>query len=99
MTLSEFRQITDGDTGHSIDDTCGQADHWRVWKVLVQEYSKRTLTYPEDVLDAFASFISIFKERLSCCFFSGIMLDMLAEDVLFLFRGLASRRDLYFPSW
>ncbi|CZR51376.1 uncharacterized protein PAC_01251 [Phialocephala subalpina] len=74
-----------------------------IYYKLVELYSSRSLSYPDDVLNAFAGFSSVFAESCGGGFVAGLPTAVLAASLLWVSKSPFSRRPscrgTLFPSW
>ncbi|KAL5313500.1 hypothetical protein ACEPPN_019233 [Leptodophora sp. 'Broadleaf-Isolate-01'] len=70
---------------------------------LVELYSARSLSYPDDVVNAFSGFSSVFAESCGGSFVAGLPTAALASSLLWISKTPLSRRrscrGTVFPSW
>ncbi|KAL5330800.1 hypothetical protein ACEPPN_000323 [Leptodophora sp. 'Broadleaf-Isolate-01'] len=100
--------------GHVLAQTLGVGSSTRatlclwsqallVYYELVELYSSRSLSYPDDVVNAFAGFSSVFAESCGGSFVAGLPTAALASSLLWVSKSPLSRRpschNTRFPSW
>jgi hypothetical protein len=78
-------------------------DKYWLWRQLVQQYSKRKLTYPSDKLPALAGLVNVFREALADEYVEGLWMNELPRDLLWERRessaGSRGRLRPKAPSW
>lgn len=84
---------------HRITSFCGY-EFFQCYTNLVEDYTKRNLTYQQDALDAFGGVLASLRDHLDTEFFYGLPIRFFEQSLLF-DTGcfLPESRRICFPSW
>jgi hypothetical protein len=74
---------------------------WELWRQLVSQYTRRTLTFPNEKLPALAGLIEIFKNVEAGEFLHGMWVDVIEQELLWKHHGYSDNkfRPRKAPSW